>query len=379
MSVPAGGAAVRPGAGEVVAVTGEPWLADRLSALAEAAGIGLHLRSDLPVGWSSRIRASLILVGAEVDPGGERRDGVVLVCGSDPEPEVWRRAIACGAEQVVVLPDGEPWLLDRIVDAVSPPPTAAVLGVIGGRGGAGASTLAVGLASVATRSGVRTLLVDNDPLGGGLDLLLGLEEEGGLRWSDLAGARGRLQPGVLASMLPGVPDLRVLTWGRFPAEDAGAASSPSAQTSGPACGSWSEEPGPGAAAVEAVLGTAAREFELIVLDLTRRFGPGDRAASRACRTVFVVVPAEVRATAAAAAVCAQLDRTVADQRLVVRGPAPSGLPADAVADALGLPLAGELRTEPAVATALDRGEALPGRSRGALPVLCRRLLSQVLD
>jgi septum formation inhibitor-activating ATPase MinD len=131
-------------------------------------------------------------------------------------------------------------------------------------------------------------------------------------------------------------------------------------------------------AVAAVLRSAVREYELVVVDLSRRFGPAELAALRACRSVVVVVPAEVRATAAATAVCGLLDPVVADQRLVVRGPAPSGLAAEAVADVLGLPLAGELRSEPGVAAALDRGEPLPDRPRGALTLLSRRLVAQVL-
>jgi secretion/DNA translocation related CpaE-like protein len=345
----------------VVAVTAQPWVADRVAALAAAAGVPLRSLTALPPGWSHRLPERLVLLGPDVDPAGERRGGVVLVCDGEPGPDVWRGAVQVGAEQVTVLPEGEPWLLDRMVDAVSPPGSGTVIGVIGGRGGAGASTLAVGLATAAARARVRTLLVDTDPLGGGLDLLVGAEQEGGLRWSDLAGARGRLQPGLLASMLPGSGDLCVLTWERG---------------RGPLPEPWSTAPGP--AAVDAVLSAAVREFDLTVVDLSRRFAETDTAALRACTVVYLIVPAEVRATAAAAAVCARLDELVADQRLVVRGPAPTGLPADAVAEALELPLAGELRPEPAVAAALDRGEPLPSRPRGALATLCRRLLAEVL-
>lgn len=347
----------------LLAVTTDPWLGERLTGLAAAAGVPLEHLPELPAGWSRRPGHALVLVDADADVAPERRPGVVLVSAAEPAPQVWRHAVELGAEQVVVLPEGEPWLLDRMLDAVAPAPTAAVLGVIGGRGGAGASTLAVGLASVAARSGVRTLLVDADPLGGGLDLLVGAEQEGGLRWEDLAGARGRLQPTLLSSMLPTVgdptvADLSVLSWGRR-SRDLGAAEA-SPET------------------VSAVLCSAVREFRLVVVDLSRRFAEEDLAALRACRTVVVVVPSEVRATAAATGVCARLDPWVADQRLVVRGPAPAGLPAEAVADALGLPLVGHLRCEPTVAAALDRGEPLPARPRGALTTLSRRLLAEML-
>jgi hypothetical protein len=68
---------------------------------------------------------------------------------------------------------------------------------------------------------------------------------------------------------------------------------------------------------------------------------------------------------------------VADVRLVVRGPAPSGLPAQTVADLLRLPLAAALPPEPGVAAALDRGEAAAVRPRGALGRLADRLVGEL--
>lgn len=342
----------------LLAVVSDPWTGQRLTELAAAAGVELDHRRELPRGWSRRSDVTLALVDAEADLAGERGPGLVVVCPGEPAPDVWRRAVEIGAERVVVLPEGEPWLLERMLDAAAPVAGAAVVGVIGGCGGAGASTLSVGLASVAARSGIRVLLVDADPLGGGLDLLVGAEQETGLRWEDLTAARGRLEPSLLSTLLPEDRGLSVLSWGRR-ARDLGAAGAP-------------------AEAVAAVLRSAVREFDLVVVDLSRRFAEEDLAALPVCGTVVVVVPSEVRATAAATGVCARLDPWVADQRLVVRGPAPAGLPAEAVADALGLPLVGHLRSEPAVAAALDRGEPLPQRPRGALTVISRRLLSQVL-
>ena len=72
--------------------------------------------------------------------------------------------------------------------AAEPAGTAGlIVGVTGARGGAGASILASMLALTAARQGLRPLLVDGDPLGGGLDLMLGLEQADGLRCSGLAG------------------------------------------------------------------------------------------------------------------------------------------------------------------------------------------------
>jgi MinD superfamily P-loop ATPase len=76
--------------------------------------------------------------------------------------------------------------------------TAQVLGVVGGSGGVGASAFAAVLAAVAGKS----LLVDVDAAGGGVDVLLGIEAVDGARWSDLHLAGGRLEPSALLGGLP---------------------------------------------------------------------------------------------------------------------------------------------------------------------------------
>lgn len=363
----------------VLAVSADPDLVDRLAGLAATAGVRLEHLPALADGWPPPGSPRLILAAVDAELPEQRHPGVVLVCDGEPPPQVWRRAVAIGAEQVAALPEAEPWLLERLLDAADPAPASPVVGVIGGRGGAGASTVAVAVAAAGGAAGARTLLVDADPYGGGLDLFVGVEQEAGLRWPDLAGARGRLQPGILAATLPEADGVWVLScdrdlpgpWPVAGGRGAGAAA-PGSQLDPPR----TEPTDLPVAAVEAVLRAGAREFDLVVIDLSRRLDPSTLAAAGVCDTVVLVVPAEIRATAAAGRVLALLDRVVADQRLVVRGPAPTGLAADAVAETLGVPLLGELRTEPAVAAALDRGEPFL-RSRSSLGGLARRLVAEV--
>jgi flagellar biosynthesis protein FlhG len=78
----------------------------------------------------------------------------------------------------------------------------------GGKGGVGTTTLAVNLAVIMARNGVRTVLVDADPDGGNVALLCGLEERYTLA-DVLAGRRTVaevLRPGPDANLnvLPGV-------------------------------------------------------------------------------------------------------------------------------------------------------------------------------
>jgi hypothetical protein len=388
----------------VVLVTADEVLAQRLGTLAAVAGATLD-RPALP--WPGRrlpaslVRAPLVLVGADVlDPfsdghptglrEGARRDAVVVVSGTPSEPDLWRLAVEVGADHVALLPDAEPWLLDRLLDAASGPAGGRVVGVVGGRGGAGASTLAVTLALASARRRLRTVLVDGDPLGGGLDLLLGAEDLPGLRWADLADVRGRLQPGLLTSGCVGVDGVHLVSWGAGPVSARAARSSgsvarsgpqPPAPTAGPGAparaGGWADEPATGDA-MRSVLDAAVREADLAVVDLPRALGPAETVALDACDLLLLVVPAEVRAAAAAARLADAVAGRVADLRLVVRGPAPTGLPAEAVADLLGLRLAAAIPAEPGLAAALDRGEAAAVRPRGALARFAARVVAEVV-
>ena len=72
---------------------------------------------------------------------------------------------------------------------------------------------------------------------------------------------------------------------------------------------------------------------------------------------FLVVPAEVRAVTAAGRVATLVRPLTASLRVVVRGPAPAGLDAQVVAEALGLPLAGQCRPEPGLAARAGAGSA----------------------
>ena len=232
------------------------------------------------------------------------------------------------------------------------PPAAPVVGVVGGCGGAGASVLAAALARIAAESR-RSLLVDVDPLGSGADALFGAEGEPGLRWPDLATVRGPVPGGAVIAQLPVIDGVPVITWDRD-----GSTALP-------------------VDAVRSVLDGVAREVDLVVVDLPRATDHVARAATARCDLVLVVVPLEVRAAWAAARVADAVRRSAPDVRVVTRGPAPGGLEPDAVAGALGLPLAGVMRPEPRLAVSLDRGEPPGLRRRGPLAGLCRSLLAGI--
>jgi secretion/DNA translocation related CpaE-like protein len=336
-------------------VTADPDLLDDLLRLAAAAGVETQVAHDVVAartGWSS---ARFVVLGDDLaGPAASRglghRPDVVLVGRDRGDDGVWDVASRLGVDSVVFLPGAETWLVDRLADAVEATGAHAVtVGVVGGRGCAGASTLAGALA-VTGSSDRRTVLVDLDPVGGGADLLVGAELAEGLRWPDLASARGRVGGAALVASLPRADGLRVLSWDR-----------------GAAC------PLPVDAA-RSVLAAATRAHDLVVLDLPRHLDPVAEMAVTGADTVLLLVPAEVRAVAAAVRVAAVVGSVASELRVVVRGPAPSGLSAAEVAGILRLPLAGSLRPEAGLDRLLERGEAPARSGRGPLAELSRDLL-----
>ncbi|MFV2173983.1 septum site-determining protein Ssd [Actinomadura sp. LOL_016] len=339
-------------------ITGDPGTADALLRLAAAADAHAEVAHDVGEARPAWTWPALVLVGADAAgdvaaSGLPRRAGVVLVTGA-ATADAYRMAVQAGAQDVAVLPDHDDWLISAFATAAEPDANRAVVAcVVGARGGAGASVLATTLAVTAAGTGLRTLLADADPLGGGVDLLLGLEEHEGVRWPDLAERRGRLGTAALRETLPGDGDLSVLSWRRG-------------------------EPVPLTGdAVTSLLEAAVRGFDLVVADVPRYPGELGRAALRAADVTYLLVPAEVRATVAADGLAAALRRETADLRLVVQGPSPGGLTADAVVKALDLPSAGAFERDRRLPTAIDEGELAAVSRRGPLPDFCRRILDDL--
>ncbi|WP_438319116.1 septum site-determining protein Ssd [Streptomyces sp. HUAS TT3] len=376
-----------PAAGRPLIVTEDPLLLDDLLRLCAAAGAEPYVHHSVPgpsgggrdgggggaagppggtagaagnIGWES---APLVLVGDDAARrvrGAPRRPAVLLVCRDVDDPLVWQRAVEIGAEEVLRLPDAESLLVDRIADVVEGAGRSALaVGVIGGSGGAGASTLACALAVRAARAGERTILIDGDPLGGGMDVLLGGESAEGLRWPDLAGSRGRVGAGALEESLPELHALRVLSWDR---------------------GDRVVVP---PAAMRSVVAAARRRGGVVVVDLPRRVDEAVAEALAQLDLVLLVVPGELRAVAAAGRVAAGVRMAARDVRVVVRGRPPGGLDAEAVAGLLGVPLAGEVPVEVGLPGRVAEGEPPGGHGRGALARFCdgfwRRVLVQAAE
>lgn len=351
------------GSGGPLIVTEDEGLLDDLLRLCAAAGAlpeVAHGTLPRPAAGTGDA-APLALIGDDCahrfkDSGlGTLRERAVLV-GNDPDDAgIWRRAVEIGARGVAVLPGDEGLLVDRIADAVEGAggPAARTVGVIGGRGGAGASTLACALALAAARAGRRTMLVDADPLGGGLDVLLGGERAAGLRWPAFADSRGRVAGQALEESLPELHALRLLSWDRGE------------------CASVPPD------AMRAVLAAARRRGGVVVVDLPRRLDPAALEALGQLDMGLLVVPAELRAVAAAHRVIATVGQALGDLRAVVLGPCGAGLDGAEIARLLRLPLAGELAPEAGLPAALAAGRPPGVDDRGPLARFCAEFWDQV--
>lgn len=206
---------------------------------------------------------------------------------------------------------------------------AGAVGVLGARGGAGSSTLAALLALTFARTDLTALVqVGRGPA---LDAVLGTEHNTGLRWPDLAEARGVVDPEQLAGVLPRWRRCRVLS-----PDDT--------------------RPGPIPAGVETDVLRALRQGHCtVVVDLDRAaVGGGASPALEQCDRVVLLVPRDIPAVAGARALLCRLPPG-ARVGVVTRRPSPGGLGGPEIAAALDRSWWGELPGGRAVARAVDAG------------------------
>jgi secretion/DNA translocation related CpaE-like protein len=322
--------------------------------LADAAGVDL-VEADVDELVRHWAQPRLVIVSPQVGSdlvarNVTRRPGVVVVSGEGDDASPWRVAVELGADHVAQLPEAEPWLTDRLAQgdvAVRAP----VVAVIGGCGGAGASTLAAALAVASARGGRRPLLIDLDPIGAGLDVLLGGDDALGAHWEDLGDARGRVDGAALRSVLPNLASVPVITWRR----DQPITSSPSTPV------------------FASVLEAGRRSSDVVVIDLPRRL-PLDVEVLSRLQQLIVVTPARVRAAVAAGRLVRNLAVPIDRVRLVVRGPAPAGLDGKDVSAAAGVERWLWLDPEPRREEQEEHGVPPATGGRGPLAQCCRALL-----
>ncbi|MFF8768289.1 MULTISPECIES: septum site-determining protein Ssd [Nocardiopsis] len=286
------------------------------------------------------------------------RSGVPLEA---PAPDVAGEGSPRGFREarVLLLPRDEALLVDLLARASSPGRAPApTVSVVGGRGGAGASLLAVALALAGERAGRSTALLDADPFGCGPDVYLGCDRgpspgpERWTGWGDLLRRRGRVRWRDLRAGLPGTSRVSVLTWTR-----------------------GREPTGPlPVGAVRAVLSSARDGTDLVVADLPRSFDPATTVFLNRSDLVLLVVPADVPSVVAATRTVARLREETRTVRLVVRG-ARGELSADVVSRALKVDLGADLPSEPGLARSLAAGDVPARHPRSPLARYADRVVA----
>ena len=337
-------------------VTRDDALLDELLRLAAAAGVTPEVFSDAARALRGWMTAPIVFVG--LDQAGEfarirppRRQRVFVVGLGRAPDEMFRTALEMGAEDLITLPRSDDWLVEAMTDLQDPSPAAGLtLGVIGGSGGAGATTFGCALGQLAARNG-QSVVIDTDPLGPGVDRVLGLEGEYGVRWDALQQTTGRLSARTLREALPRRGGVAALSW------------SPGPQGSLQAF------------AMREALSAAQRGHETVVIDLARQGEPLiDEIAAR-CDQVLVVVVPHVPGVASATRLCARFG-TLTSLSLVVRG---HGVDPAEIAAATGVPVFATMANQRGLEEAIDLGAGPIRSRRGPLARVATQVLEVIRD
>ena len=202
--------------------------------------------------------------------------------------------------------------------------------------------------------------MDGDRLGGGLDVTLGIEQEHGVRWPDLAGARGRLDGPELLRRLPSVDGVPVLSFDR--ARDV----------------RLDPEIAPEA------LRALSDAVDLVVLDLPRPDHEVFTALAPSLDAMILLAGSGIRDLAGASAIAEHLIRACADPCseacseiwLCLRTSGKGSHFADTVAAALDLPLLAVVREEPSLAADVLHGIPPGSSARGGLAAAADKVLAR---
>lgn len=340
---------------DVLLISGDPDTVDHVLALASASQLTSEVTAAPEAFTQAWLRSVVVVVGldalSQVASAHLPRRPNVVVLGQAQPPD-WRLAFDAGAEAVVV-PPGEPgWLAERVRRAGHELPSGVVVGVLGCRGGAGASVFATALAMATVRARQLPYLLDLDPMGCGLAVILGADSAPGLTWEQVSGGVGRIPALSLQATVGQVEGVGLLGW-----SDAG-----------------QEELSPGVAG--AVVDAARLCAPLTVVDLGRAVTSAQQEALARCDRVLMMVPADVRSVRSARRMTLRSGLSMCE--VIVRGPNPGGLVAQDVGQAVGLPVLAAMGADRGLDQRLERGEPPGSRARSPLGRAGDGILREVL-
>jgi secretion/DNA translocation related CpaE-like protein len=197
------------------------------------------------------------------------------------------------------------------------------------------------------------VLIDADPLGGGIDLAIASEGVAGATWADFADRSGRLPAATLTGSLPQRHGVHVLTHPR------------------------SHSKGVTSTSAAIVIDAARRAFNVVVIDIARTPDAVGRVGWSVADLALVVTPRDVRSLAAASASLDALPGGL-PLRLITRGPAPGGLGAHDAARILGYSAVIEWPYDKTLPGSFERGIAPGSSARSVHARAAAQLLADVL-
>ncbi|WP_374071590.1 septum site-determining protein Ssd [Corynebacterium belfantii] len=268
----------------------------------------------------------------------------VMYLEAEPGPIDYEKAMKSGAELAVIVPAQSPELLKALGrrDVAPRAGKYPVIAVIGAAGGAGTSTLCAVLAADYREA----LLIDTEHFSGGIDLLLGKEDDPGIRWDDVPDSGEKVPASELLASLPCMePNVRIL-----------AATRDSVTV-------VAEQQLRGV--VESVRGTCP-----IIIDVQRHHVLLESCVDLA-DLVVLLIPAEIRSVAAAAQLVPWLRRRKVDVVGVLRERAWASVDREEVARVTGVDI---VATVPTI-KGLPREVELGGMA--TIPRALRRPLAQL--
>ncbi|WP_052663758.1 septum site-determining protein Ssd [Psychromicrobium lacuslunae] len=293
--------------------------------------------ADFVVGSLNAATISALVVDLQSLPQRSWRHDdtpTLLVGRDDEEAELWLAAASLGIDRVAPMPKAATWLVEFLSGLHAERSRGRMVTILGGCGGAGATTLSALLALQLNRLGRSSLLVDADPWGAGVESSLAPNPPDGLNWQGLAASSGSLNPSEFAEALPELASSPVLGFGNS-AQPGGEAGIRVLQRS-----------------AAAVIDAARRGFDIVLTDPGRSRETQENFVLRA-DLLLCVLPANLLAMAATRRL---LDALPTERPyLVLRGGMPEGLDAELIANYLEAPLLGRVASIPGVRSAAEQG------------------------
>jgi cellulose biosynthesis protein BcsQ len=233
-----------------------------------------------------------------------------------------------------------------------------LIAVIGGCGGAGASTLAASLAVTALGVGRRAILFDADPLGGGLESLVAMGTVTVVNGEEIRTAQAwphgvdPPEPQRPSSRSRDEPDLALVTWGGTDGERIPVAAMRNALR---------------------VLRTSA---DVVVVDLPRVIDDATQLVLSEASHTLVIAPVSERTAVSTSRLLPRLSVVGPRPQLVARLPGRDDLTAREFATLLNAPLAGIVRPGRNAMPKRSSFQQLGGRSATSLARFSHRIIER---